>query len=148
MAYGDTYSYTDENGKTVEYTVQPRPAQANKFVKEFGQEDRLRREDIARAKAAGVSDVSYIDYAEALENYESRPDAEPLANRRARENAVAFADQDFAREDIDIAGGLQSSTISGTSVPNGDGDASVWFKARGDGSPESSSIEASETGSA
>lgn len=140
MAYGDTYSYVDENGDTVEYTVQPRPAQANKFVADYPNEDRLRREDAERAEAAGVTSVEYIDYAEALENYGTRPDVEPLANRRARELASDPADQDFARQTIDIAGGLQSSTISGTSVPDGDGDASVWFEARGDGSPVSSNI--------
>jgi hypothetical protein len=146
MAYGDTYSYTDENGHVVEYTVQPRPAQANKFVKDFADEDHLRRDDIARAKAAGVSDVSYIDYAEALANYETRPDAEPLAHRRARENATTFAAQNFARQDIDIAGELQPSTVSGTSVPEGTSDASVWFAARGDGSPASSTIVANHEG--
>lgn len=131
MAYGDTY--TTEDG--TQYTVQPRPAQANAFVAGYENEDAVKRDDERRAALAGVTDVSYIDYAEALENYESRPDAEPLANRRARENAVAFADQDFARETIDIAGGLQSSTVGTTSVPEGMGDASVWFEARADGSP-------------
>ena len=141
MAYGDTYSYTDENGNTVEYTVQPRPAQANKFVADYPNEDKLRREDAQRAADAGVTSVSYIDYAEALDNYGTRPDVEPLAHRRARELASDFADQDFMRETIDIAGGLQSSTVVGTSVPDGDGDASVWFEARGDGSPVSSNIQ-------
>ncbi len=122
MAYGDTYTTVDGE----EYTVAPRPAQANTFVTDGSDDDRLRRDDAARAKAAGVTSVTYIDYAEALHNYETRPDAEPLANRRARENAVAFEDQDFARETIDIAGGMQSSTISGTSVPDGEGDGSAW----------------------
>lgn len=139
MAYGQTYTYTDpDTGETVTYTYQPRPAQANEFVAGYPKEDRLRREDAARAEAAGVTSVEYIDYAEAIDNYGARPDVEPLANRRAREAAADPADQDFARETIDIAGGLQSSTVGTTSVPEGDGDASVWFAARADGSPESS----------
>ena len=131
MAYGDTY--TTEDG--VEYTVAPRPAQANVFVRESDGEDRLKLEDAERAEAAGVTSVEYIDYAEALQNYESRPDAEPLANRRARENAASFAEQDFMRETIDIAGQMQSSTIVGTSVPDGEGDDSVYEEPRGTSEP-------------
>lgn len=50
------------------------------------------------AVTAGVTRSEYIDYDEALTNYESRSDTEPLTERRARENAEAFADQDFRRE--------------------------------------------------
>lgn len=51
----------------------------------------------ARADAANVRSVEFIDYAEALSNYEAREDVEPLAQRRAREAATTFAAQDFAR---------------------------------------------------
>lgn len=55
----------------------------------------------ANAKAAadaGVIDAAFVDYAHALENYESRPDVETLAARRAREVGGSFHDADFRRE--------------------------------------------------
>lgn len=116
MAYGDTYT----NADGTKYTVAPVPAQANKFILETEGEDALYREDKARAEAAGVTSVEFIDYAEALVNYETRPDAELLVNRRARENAVTFHEQDFARQTIQIADARQSSTVGTTSVVKGD----------------------------
>lgn len=50
------------------------------------------------AIAAGVTHSEYIGYATAMANYEERDDVEPLAERRAREAATAFDDQDFRRE--------------------------------------------------
>lgn len=50
------------------------------------------------AEEAGVIDAAYVDYAHALENYESRPDVETLAARRAREAGTSFSDADFRRE--------------------------------------------------
>ena len=51
----------------------------------------------ARAEAAGVANVSYIDYAAAMDNYESRDDVETLAHRRAREISTDDTQTDFAR---------------------------------------------------
>lgn len=50
------------------------------------------------AAAAGVKDAAYINYAEALEAYEDRPDIENLARRRARDFPVDFDDASFMRE--------------------------------------------------
>ncbi len=52
----------------------------------------------AAAEAAGVKDAAFINYAEALEAYEARPDIESLANRRARDFPVDFDDASFMRE--------------------------------------------------
>jgi uncharacterized membrane protein len=49
------------------------------------------------ATAAGVTHSEYIGYADAMTNYESRDDVEPLVERRAREAGDAFADTDFRR---------------------------------------------------
>lgn len=51
----------------------------------------------AAAYAAGVSNAAFIDYAEALEEFQSRDDIETLADRRAREYGADFADADFMR---------------------------------------------------
>lgn len=53
----------------------------------------------ARAATANVSGVQFIDYAEAIANYEARGDVEDFAQRRAREAATTFAATDFARSD-------------------------------------------------
>lgn len=50
------------------------------------------------AVTAGVTRSEYIDYADALANFESRDDVEPLSERRAREAADTFAATDFRRE--------------------------------------------------
>ncbi len=121
MAYGNTYTYTDENGNTVSYTVAPEPAQANPDLESWEGQDALKLQDEARAKAAGVKDVSAIDYAEALHNYETRPDAETLAHRRARSNATTFADQDFARWTVAQAEAGDPTVGAGT-TRDSDGD--------------------------
>jgi hypothetical protein len=57
--------------------------------------------DVHSAKAAeeaGVTAPEYVDYEAALENYEARSDVETLAQRRARESGVSFADADFRRK--------------------------------------------------
>lgn len=109
------YNVPDADG----YTYKPRSAQANTFVAGYAAEGALELEDRARADAANVTSVDKIDYAAALQNYESRPDAELFANRRAREYADDFAAQDFARVEVDIAGPHQPSTIGTTSVVAG-----------------------------
>lgn len=51
-----------------------------------------------KALEAGVVSSAFIDYESALENYESRADVEPLAERRARESGVSFHDAAFRRQ--------------------------------------------------
>lgn len=51
----------------------------------------------SRADAANVRHVSFIQYAQALANYESRDDVETLAHRRARDVGTTFAATDFVR---------------------------------------------------
>jgi hypothetical protein len=119
MANGDTYTYT-ENGKTISYTVAPTTAQGNEELALWAGQDALKKDDAARAAAAGVTSVEFIDYAEALVNYETRSDTELLVNRRARENAVTFHEQDFARQTVQIAHPAQNSTVGTTSVVAGD----------------------------
>lgn len=125
MAYGDTQTVPDTDqgaadGATVENTYAPKTAQQNAWVADYPNEDRLYRDDKERAEAAGVTGVDKIDYAEALRNYESRSDVELFANRRAREYATAFEDQDFARLAVQTAGPIQSSTLGSTTVVLGD----------------------------
>lgn len=103
MAHGDTYTFVDDEGNTISYTVAPKVAQENPDLLAWEDQDSLKVNDENRARAAGVKDVSLIDYADALENYESRHDAETLAHRRARENAETFAEQDFARWTVTVA---------------------------------------------
>lgn len=62
----------------------------------------------ARADAANVSGVQFIDYAEAIDNYAARSDVEPLSQRRAREAAATPADQNFARHE-DYDGGFSAA---------------------------------------
>lgn len=125
MAYGDTYtsqpgSEGDGADKTVSYEYNPMVAQGNPFLTEYPKEQRLFLEDAERAAAAGVTGVDKIEYAEAMQNYESRPDVELLINRRAREAATTFGAQDFTRQAVQIATPLQSSTVGTTSVVKGD----------------------------
>lgn len=108
------YTRTDAGGYT--YTVKT----AQDSVAEYAEEDRLQREDEARAAAAGVTGVDKIDYAAALRNYESRPDVELFLNRRAREYADTFGEQDFARQAAQTAHPQQSSTLGSTTVVEGD----------------------------
>ncbi|AXH69719.1 hypothetical protein HWB79_gp091 [Streptomyces phage LukeCage] len=69
--------------------------------------DPLAGEDAKRAEEAGVKDSAYVDYEEALKNYESRPDVETLAARRAREGGWKFEDAAFRRsaKDDELTGG-------------------------------------------
>jgi hypothetical protein len=66
-------------------------------VVQVGMDDSVNDDAKARADAANVKHVSFIDYAEGLTNYEARSDTESLAHRRAREAATTFAATDFAR---------------------------------------------------
>jgi hypothetical protein len=61
-----------------------------------------------RAKDAGVTDPAFVNYAEALENYQARPDVEPLDERRAREGGRDFQAASFRRE----VGGTDNSGVT------------------------------------
>ncbi len=69
--------------------------------------DPLADEDAKRAEKAGVKDSAFVDYEEALDNYQSRPDVETLAARRAREGGWKFEDAAFRRsaEKDELTGG-------------------------------------------
>lgn len=77
-----------------EYLASVRQAEDNAQV---GMDDSVNEDAAARADAANVRHVSFIDYAEGLTNYEARSDTESLAHRRAREAGTTFAATDFAR---------------------------------------------------
>lgn len=79
-----------------EYLASVRTAHQNVLD---GLNDSVDADARARAEAAGVREVGFIEYAASIANYEARSDVEPLAERRAREAATTFAAQDFARAD-------------------------------------------------
>lgn len=66
----------------------------------------------ARAEEAGVVHPAYVDYEEALQNYEDRPDVEPLALRRARESGVKFSDAEFRRKLGDDEGSPEGGLVT------------------------------------
>jgi hypothetical protein len=66
-------------------------------------------ESLKRAEEAGVVAPEYVDYSEALHNYESRSDVEPLSERRAREVGSDFRDASFRREAGEEEGGVITS---------------------------------------
>ncbi len=70
--------------------------------------DALEGEDAKRAEEAGVKDSAFVDYEDALHNYENRSDVETLAARRAREGGWKFEDAAFRRsaEDDELTGGV------------------------------------------
>ncbi|QNN99242.1 hypothetical protein SEA_FAUST_163 [Streptomyces phage Faust] len=63
-----------------------------------------------RAADAGVRAPEFVNYEEALENYQSRPDVETLEDRRAREGGRDFNAASFRRElGGDDEGGVTTS---------------------------------------
>lgn len=64
----------------------------------------------ARATAANVANASLIGYAAAMQNYENRRDVESLSDRRLRDNAPEFVDQDKFRDSRYLAGDGYDST--------------------------------------
>lgn len=64
-----------------------------------GSNDSINVDAKSRADTANVERVEFIDYAEALTNYEARTDVESIAQRRAREAGTTFAATDFARSE-------------------------------------------------
>lgn len=73
-----------------------------------------------RAKDAGVTDPAFVNYAEALENYQARPDVEPLDERRAREGGRDFQAAAFRRE----IGGTDNSGVTTSEDVSTDADKS------------------------
>ncbi|AXH67369.1 hypothetical protein SEA_WOFFORD_233 [Streptomyces phage Wofford] len=78
--------------------------------------DPLADEDAKRAEEAGVKDSAFVDYEQALDNYQSRPDVETLAARRAREGGWKFEDAAFRRstEKDELTGGGVVTTDDAT----------------------------------
>lgn len=70
---------------------------AQEVVAQTGFRDPLAGEGARRAEEAGVTKPEYVNYEEALKKYESRPDVESLADRRARENGGTFEAASFRR---------------------------------------------------
>jgi hypothetical protein len=62
-------------------------------------------ENRAAATAAGLKDAAYIDYDEALTNYESREDIESLASKQTRNAPDGFAAADYMRSLPNKSGG-------------------------------------------
>lgn len=56
-----------------------------------------RAAQLASVASAGVINESYLDYGQALANYEARSDTESLASRRARDVGT-IAEQDYMRK--------------------------------------------------
>lgn len=77
--------------------------------------DPLAGEDAKLADEANVKDAAFVDYEEALANYQSRSDVETLAARRAREGGWKFEDAAFRRSTVDdelTGGGVVTSDES------------------------------------
>jgi hypothetical protein len=94
----------DELGTPEEYKGNTGPEVAAGVSAQMGAFD----EDKERAEEAGVTDVAYVDYEKALENYEARVDVETLAERRARDLGVTFDDGAFVRRN-ETQGGVVTS---------------------------------------
>lgn len=62
-----------------------------------------------RAADAGVRGPEFVNYEEALENYQERPDVETLADRRAREGGRDFNAASFRRTLGGDEGGVTTS---------------------------------------
>jgi hypothetical protein len=83
---------SDEQAAKAEY----KPRTAHNVVAAVGPVDVAGAEE--RARKAGVTDAAFVDYEEAMRNYESRPDVEPLKERLAREAGTSFEDAAFRRQ--------------------------------------------------
>jgi len=83
---------SEEEAAKAEY----KPRTAHDVVAEVGPVDVEDAKE--RARKAGVTDAAFIEYEEALHNYESRPDVETLKERRAREAGDTFDAAGFRRQ--------------------------------------------------
>lgn len=95
-------------------------------------ENAVDREAAKAAEEAGVLDASQVDYVEALENYQSRPDVETLAERRARENGVRFEDAQFRREGKGSAAVATSDKVSADGADSKEEAAAKKEEAKGE----------------
>lgn len=75
----------------------------------------LDREARERAAKNGVVAPQFVDYAEALENYEKRDDVETLESRRRREGGAAFRDAEHVRKG-EAAGVVTAGQAKGENV--------------------------------
>lgn len=82
-----------------------KPRTAQSVVSEVGPVDVSAADE--RAREAGVTDAAFVNYEEALHNYEQRPDVEPLKERRAREGGRDFSEAAFRRQ----VGGTDNSGV-------------------------------------
>lgn len=78
-----------------------------------------------RAKDAGVTDPAFVNYEEALENYQARPDVEPLNERRAREGGRDFNAASFRR----VVGGTDNAGVTTSEDVSTDSDDKAANKA-------------------
>jgi hypothetical protein len=76
-------------------TAQDVIAEANTDA--YRNEPEAREAQLAAVESAGVINESYLDYGQALANYEARSDTESLASRRARDVGT-IAEQDYMRQ--------------------------------------------------
>lgn len=88
----DAAKRSDEEAAKTEY----KPRTAHDVVAANGPVDVEDAKE--RAAKAGVTDSAFVDYEEALKNYEGRSDIEPLKERRAREGGRDFSDAAFRRQ--------------------------------------------------
>ena len=92
--------------------VLPKMAQtgktAHEVVASVGPNNAVDDDARERAEAAGVRSAAFINYAGALEAYESRSDVENMATRLTREIGPDFAAADWARESGVFSTGARS----------------------------------------
>lgn len=77
-------------------TAQDVIAEANQDAYANEPEKSAHAAQVAAAASAGLINESYLDYGQALANYEARSDTETLASRRARDVGT-IAQQDYMR---------------------------------------------------
>lgn len=107
---------SDRSAAKVEY--KPRTAQA--AVAPHGPHG-VEEAAAKRAKDAGVVDAAFVNYEEALENYQARADVEPLDERRAREGGRDFQAAAFRRQ---VGGTDNSGVTTSEDVSTNDDDKS------------------------
>lgn len=81
--------------------------------------DPLAGEAEKQAEEAGVKDAAFVNYENAMDNYQKRSDVETLAARRAREGGWKFEDAAFRRsvEDDELTGGVVTTDQAANQAP-------------------------------
>lgn len=82
--------------------------------------DPLAGEAEKMAEDAGVKDAAFVDYEDAMDNYQQRADVETLASRRAREGGWKFEDTAFRRKvdaDDELTGGPVTTDQAANQAP-------------------------------